>query len=92
MDRFDPDIVIVDLEFPVKGEQNAADLLNQYAPELKFIVLSSHEGRELMERCKSSDASGYILKRSSARNLIKALEEVQNGNMFFSVDSEMWMT
>jgi DNA-binding NarL/FixJ family response regulator len=88
LDRFAPDIVVVDLELPVKGTQNVADLLNRYDPEVKFIVLSTHEGREIMERCKSSGASGYILKRSSAELLIKAVEAVQDGGTFFSVDSE----
>jgi two-component system nitrate/nitrite response regulator NarL len=88
LDRLAPDIVVVDLELPVKGTQNVADLLNRYDPEVKFIVLSTHEGREIMERCKSSGASGYILKRSSAELLIKAVEAVQDGGTFFSVDSE----
>ena len=84
LDRFDPDLVVVDLELPVTHVQNVADLLNRYDPELKFIVLSTIEGREVMERCKSSGASGYILKRSSAKNLIKAVEAVQNSNTYFS--------
>ena len=82
--RFGPDLVVVDLEMPVTGAQNVTNLLNRYDPELKFIVLSTHEGREVMEKCKSSGASGYILKRSSAGTLIKAVEAVQNGGTFFS--------
>ena len=89
LDRFDPDLVIVDLGMPVTRAQNVADLLNRYDPELKFIVLSTHEERKVMESCKSSGASGYILKRSSAGNLIKAVEAVQDGGTFFSVDSEI---
>jgi DNA-binding NarL/FixJ family response regulator len=89
LDRFDPDLVVVDLEMPVTRTQNVADLLNRYDPELKFIVLSTYEGREVMESCKSSGASGYILKRSSAENLIKAVEAVLNGGTFFSVDSNI---
>jgi DNA-binding NarL/FixJ family response regulator len=84
LNRFGPDLVVVDLEMSVTGVQNVADLLNRYDPELKFIVLSTHEGREVMEKCKSSGASGYILKRSSAGNLVKAVEAVQNGGRFFS--------
>lgn len=84
LDRFDPDVVVVDLEMSVTQAQNVADLLHRYDPELKFIVLSIHEGGEVMESCKSSGASGYILKRSSARNLIKAVEAVQNGGTYFS--------
>ena len=82
--RFGPDLVVVDLEIPVTGEQNVANLLNRYDPELKFIVLSTHEKREVMEICKFFGASGYILKRSSAENLMKAVEAVQNGGTFFS--------
>jgi len=83
LDRFGPDLVVVDLKIPVTGEQNVANLLNRYDPELKFIVLSTHEGGEMMEKCKSSGASGYILKGSSARNLVKAVEAVQNGGVYF---------
>jgi len=84
LDRFGPDLVVVDLEMFVTREQNVVNLLNRYDPELKFIVLSTHDGREVMEKCKSSGASGYILKRSSAGTLIKAVEAVQNGGTFFS--------
>jgi two-component system nitrate/nitrite response regulator NarL len=84
LDRFGPDLVVVDLEMSVNGVQKVAFLLNRYDPELKFIVLSTHEGREVMEKCKSSGASGYIQKSSSAENLIKAVEAVQNGGTFFS--------
>jgi DNA-binding NarL/FixJ family response regulator len=37
-----------------------------------------------MGKCKSDGASGYILKRSSAEDLIKAVAAVQNGSTFFS--------
>ena len=84
LNRFGPDLVVVDLELFVTREQNVVNLLNRYDPELKFIVLSTHEGTEVMKNCKSSGASGYILKRSSAENLIKAVEAVQNGDTFFS--------
>ena len=84
LDRFGPDLVIVDLEMPVTRVQNVAALLNQYNPEQKFIVLSTHKGSELIDICKSSGALGCILKHSSADNLIKAVEAVQNGGTFFS--------
>ena len=89
LDRFDPDLVVADLSLPVTHGQNVAELLNRHNAALKFIVLSTHEGREVMESCKSSGASGYILKRSSARNIIKAVEEVQKGGTYFSIDSDI---
>jgi DNA-binding NarL/FixJ family response regulator len=89
LDRFDPDFVVADLALPVTGAENVAALLNQHSPVLKFIVLSDIEGRQVMENCKASGASGYILKRSSAKNLIKAVEEVQKGGTYFSFGMEV---
>jgi DNA-binding NarL/FixJ family response regulator len=82
LERFDPDLVLADLSLPVTRAQNVADLLNKYDPKLKFIVLSTYEGKEVMESCKSFGASGYIMKHSSASNLVKAVEAVQNGGIF----------
>jgi DNA-binding NarL/FixJ family response regulator len=87
--RFDPDLIVVDLDVPVTGAQSVAGLLSQYDPGLKFIVLSNTEQKEVMEKCKSSGATGYILKRSSARQLIRAVETAQKGGTFFSVYSEI---
>ena len=84
LDRFGPDLVVVDLELFVTREQNVVNLLNRYDPELKFIVLRTYEGRGMMEKCISSGASGYIRKHSSAENLINAVEAVQNGGTYFS--------
>ena len=84
LDRFDPDLVVVDLNVRVTQAENVAALLHQHAPKLKFIILSDHEGGDVMESCKASGASGYILKRSSARNLIKAVKEIQKGGTYFS--------
>jgi len=85
LSRFNPDLVVAALAIPVTGAENVASLLNKYDPEIKFIILGDHEEREVMESCKRSGASGYILKRSSARDLIKAVEAVQNGNTYFSL-------
>ena len=82
--RVDPDFAVVDLSLDVTRESNVAVLLNRYDPELKFIVLSTHEGSEIMEKCMSLGASAYVLKRSAGRDLGKALDEVLKGGTFVS--------
>ena len=88
LDRFDPDFVVVDLSIPVARDQNVAALLNRYDPKLKYIVLSNHDEPEVIKNCQVFGASGFILKRSSARELIKAVEAVQNGGTYFSLGSD----
>ena len=82
--RVDPDFAVVDLSLDVTRESNVAVLLNRYDPELKFIVLSTHEESEIMEKCMSSGASAYVLKRSAGRDLVKAVDEVLKGGTFVS--------
>jgi len=72
------------LSLDVTRESNVAVLLNRYDPELKFIVLSTHEEYEIMEKCMSSGASAYVLKRSAGRDLEKAVDEVLKGGTFVS--------
>lgn len=82
--KLDPDLVVVDLSFHVVRESNVAVLLNRYNTELKFIVLSTYEEREIMENCMSSGASGYVLKRSAGRDLSEAVKKVVKGDTFVS--------
>ena len=84
LDRLDPDLVVADLSVSVTQEPNVVTLLNKYDSELKFIVLSTYEEREMMENCISSGASGYVLKRLAARNLMPAVEQVQKGGTYVS--------
>jgi two-component system response regulator DegU len=89
LDRFHPDVVVVDLDMAVAEVKDVASMLNQHDPKIKFIVLSTNEEKEVMEKCRSSGASGYILKRSSARRLIEAIEAAQKGDTYFYLDGAL---
>ena len=82
--RLGPDFAVVDLSLDVTRESDVTVLLNRYDPELKFVVLSTHEECEIMEKCMSSGASAYVLKRSAGRDLGKAVDEVLKGSTFVS--------
>ena len=92
LDRFTPDLVVADLSVSVTQAASVVTLLNKYDSELKFIVLSTYEERELMENCMSSGASGYVLKRLAGRNLINAVEKVQKGGKYVSpcINNSQW--
>lgn len=86
LSRFKPDLVVAALALPVTGAENVAELLNHCDPQIKFIILGDHTEPEVMECCKRYGASGYVLKRSSASILIKAVETVQGGGTYFSLE------
>lgn len=84
--KLEPDLVVVDMSLPVAQQPNVVMLLNKYDFELKIIALSTNEEPELMKHAMSTGASGYLLKRSAARDLFKAVEKVLRGGTFVTSD------
>jgi DNA-binding NarL/FixJ family response regulator len=73
-----PDLVLVDLSFPVSGGGGVASLLRQHAPGVKFIVLGTEDDPEVVDACMAAGASGYLLKWNAGKDLIKAVETVRS--------------
>ena len=88
LERLDPNLIVADLAMPVTRAQNVAALLNEYYPDSKLIVLGNHDETEVTEGLKSMGASGYILKRSAARDLEKAVGAVIEGGTYFPLTEE----
>jgi len=84
--RLDPDLVVVDQSLRVAQESNVITLLKKYDSEIKIIALSTYPGPIFMKQCMSSGASGYVLKRSAAKDLVKAVKEVLRGGTFVTSD------
>ena len=84
--KIDPDLVLLDQSFRVTQAPDVVSLVNKFDPELKIIVLSTYEEPEYMQQCISSGASGYILKRSVAKEIIQAIEKVLNGGTYVALN------
>lgn len=84
IDRIRPDLVVIDLSFPITREPNVVRWLRQYDQGLRFIVLSVGGGRTVVERCMASGASGFVLKRSIVTDLVPAALEVMQGRTYVS--------
>ncbi|HUL31061.1 MAG TPA: response regulator transcription factor [Thermodesulfobacteriota bacterium] len=84
IDRMRPDLVVIDLSFPITRESNVVLWLRKYDQGLRFIVLSVHDDQTVVARCMASGASGFVLKRSIATDLIPATMEVLQGHAYVS--------
>jgi len=84
IDRIRPDLVVIDLSFPITREPNVALWLRHYDPGLRFIVLSVDDDWTVADTCMASGASGLVLKRSIATDLIPATAEVLQGHTYVS--------
>lgn len=71
-----PEIVVMDLSMPAMDGVQATHAIKQACPEVKVLVLTVHETKSHIRRVLQAGASGYVVKRSAAEELIQALHAV----------------
>lgn len=52
-------------------------------PELKVLVLSMHNEREIVSAILEAEAEGYVLKNSSAQDITNAVTDILNGSTHY---------
>jgi DNA-binding NarL/FixJ family response regulator len=77
-----PDVVLVDLNMPLLNGLDASEQLKQIAPRIKIIVLTMNEDPEIAAATLDTWASGYLLKKSAASELLKAVRDVLRGGKY----------
>ena len=76
--QLQPPLAILDLDMPVAATCKAEDL------NTKIILLTLHKELYLYHQAKELNLSGYILKDFALTDLSKAIDQVLNGESFFS--------
>ncbi len=74
--RLRPDVVLVDVSMPLLNGIDAARQLKAIAPETRIIFLTMNEDPDLAAEAFRAGASGYLIKRSAASELMTAIQEV----------------
>ena len=81
--RFHPDVIIVDLSMP--GDVYAAIATAiKVAPNTKIIAFTAATGVDFAIRALDAGVHGYVLKGSSAQELIQAIEAVRHGETYIT--------
>ena len=75
-------VVVMDLTMPEMDGLEATREIKQSAPEINVLALTMHESDEYFFRVLQSGASGYVLKRAAASDLISAVRAVARGEVF----------
>jgi DNA-binding NarL/FixJ family response regulator len=74
-----PDVVVMDVSMPVMGGAKATALLKDACPDMRVLALTVHEDMGYLEQLIQAGASGYVLKRAAADDLIHAIRTVAQG-------------
>lgn len=86
-----PDVVILDVAMPLLNGIDAAQQILRRVPSTRILMLSMHSDEAYVTRALQAGATGYILKDSAGKDLLKAVEAVAAGRAFFSPAIERLM-
>ena len=79
-----PDLILIDIGLPTLNGIEAARQIHKLVPESKIIFLSQESSAEIVQEAFGLGAWGYVVKTSSGRELLAAVEAVILGKKFIS--------
>jgi len=80
--RLKPDLVILDISMPLLNGLDAGRQIKQLCPSVKLVFVTMNEDSDLAAEAFRAGASGYLLKRSAASELLVAVREVMQGRSY----------
>ena len=79
-----PDVVLMDIGMPdLNGVEATRQILSE-TPDVKVIALSMHADKRFVASMFQAGASAYLLKKSAAKELLKAIADVTGGQIYIS--------
>ncbi|HSP23331.1 MAG TPA: response regulator transcription factor [Planococcus sp. (in: firmicutes)] len=80
--KLQPDIVITDIEMPVKSGLDAAEALKD--EPCKIIILTTFARSGYFERARKAGVSGYLLKDSPSEDLAASIRTIMEGRRIYA--------
>ena len=68
-----PNVVILDVEMPIMGAQEAMDGLLRLQPRPRIVVVTMHDDPSLVRELLALGASAYLVKSASMNELLSAV-------------------
>ncbi len=74
-----PDVVLMDINLPGMNGVECVRQLKFLLPQTQVVMLTVYEDTDNIFNALAAGASGYLLKRTSSRELLEAIREVHRG-------------
>ena len=83
-EKLNPDIIIMDIAMPKMNGIEASKRIRKLLPKTKILILSMYSHEHYIHELLEAGVSGYLLKDSSGRDIIKAIDEAMKDKTFLS--------
>ncbi len=84
VEKLHPDVLVMDLMMPNLNGLEATMQLSKRGLKTRIVILSMHSDDAYVIRALRNGAIGYVLKDSSAEDLVRAVREAVLGNRYLS--------
>jgi DNA-binding NarL/FixJ family response regulator len=79
-----PNVAILDVAMPLLNGIDATLQISRKVPETRVLVVSMHSEEAYVIRALQAGATGYMLKDSAGKDLLKGISSVALGKAYFS--------
>lgn len=84
VEELTPDVVVMDISMPEMDGIKATEKIQALKKPTRVVILSMYANMDLVEQALKKGATGYLLKRSTTAELVKAVEAAKEGRRFLS--------
>lgn len=79
-----PDLLITDISMPGMSGVELTRQVKLHYPDVKVLVLSMYNDREIVSEILMSEAEGYILKNTGRQELMNAIHRIVDNSTYYS--------
>jgi two-component system response regulator NreC len=77
-----PQVLVMDLSMPDVNGLAATRTLKEVAPNVAVVALTRHDDEAYVKELLGAGASGYVLKQSSYKELVRAIRAAASGRRY----------
>jgi DNA-binding NarL/FixJ family response regulator len=82
--KLKPDILLLDIGMPNLNGLDAARQILALAPDASILILTIHDSEQVIREVLAVGARGFLLKSDAGRDLLAAVEALQQRRTFFT--------
>lgn len=82
--KLSPDVLLLDIGMPNLNGLDAARQILATTPDARILILTVHDSEQTVREVLAVGARGFLLKSDAGRELVAAVEALQNRRTFFT--------